>query len=165
MDINAVGKDDKGNEICYYANQFIWEENPGAEHRIDLEEFQPVLEVRSIVWMGTHRGLPLISITVTDGDQDIQMRISLRNDLVRSRMVSKYGPIFKGRMNVGCRFRLEEYTTGLLYCRDEGCHIPVVYVERVHAEPRSASKKKRTVFCPMLTTESSTLLATPKSHQ
>ena len=28
MDINAVGKDDKGNEICYYANQFIWEENP-----------------------------------------------------------------------------------------------------------------------------------------
>ena len=55
MDINAVGKDDKGNEICYYANQFIWEENPGAEHRIDLEEFQPVLEVLSIVWMGTHR--------------------------------------------------------------------------------------------------------------
>ena len=46
LDVNAIGIDKEGKDISYYANQFIWEENPGSEDRIDLEDFQPVLEVR-----------------------------------------------------------------------------------------------------------------------
>ena len=138
LDCNAIGTSKFGNEEMFYANQFVWEEDCMKEMRVDLPSFKPILEVNSITWHGSYRGTPLISITATDGSWEIEMRVSLRTQYVKKRMLSNSGPIFKGRLNVGCRFRLEEYTTGTI---NKGT-VPVVFVEKIHSEPRSKKQKK-----------------------
>ena len=138
LDTNAIGTSKFGTEECFYANQFVWEEETMQDMRVDLPEFKPILEVTAICWHGTYNGIPLISVTVTDGTLEIELRVSMRTDYVRKRMLSSNGPIFKGRLNTGCRFRLEEYTTSTI----NGGKVPVVFVERIYAEPRNQKQKK-----------------------
>ena len=146
LDINAVEHGTDGLPVEYYANQFIWEEPSMQEFRCDFPEYQPVLEVIQIQWLGTYRQMPLIHVLVTDGSETMAMRVSMRNKHVRKGLLSKNGPIFRGRLNCLCRFKLLEYTTDTVTEKATGNEVPVIYLERMMAEPRKRNKKKEDRF-------------------
>ena len=78
-----------------------------------------------VKWMGTFTRYPLIFFTVTDGVNKATMVASDRTKKGLSKFFAKSAPYRSGRMNMGCRFRLVDYTTRMF--RGE----PRIYVEKV----------------------------------
>ena len=112
LDINAITVANHNDK--FYACQYIWEEEQFQHLRQPFPEYRPVLEVQKIHWLGTHGGIPIIRLVVTDGLQSMEMRPSLRSEYVKRRNYKKTGHLFRGKLNVGKRFTLLEYTTDVI---------------------------------------------------
>ena len=139
LDINAIiGVGDYQN---YYACQYIWEEERFKHLRQPFPEYQPVLEVKQINWLGTQRGTPVIRMVVTDGFRSMEMRPSLRSDYVRRRNFKNTGHLFRGKLNVGKRFTLLEYTTDVIQCAISSNMIPTIFYEDLRAAPEKKNMK------------------------
>jgi hypothetical protein len=126
--ISAIGK-------VFHAGQVQCEDDPKLRKRMGIEEFQPVLEVRELVWLGTWSKFPRINIIVTDGLMSMEMRIGQRSPQARSAIFRKNGPLFSGKLNIGKRFRLLDYTTVM----EKGK--PMILLERIRAAPKRTSAK------------------------
>jgi hypothetical protein len=137
LDVNAI--DD--NKTLFYANQFIWEEELIDIPRVQLDEYKPILEVVSLVWLGSKNGCPLIKLIVTDGTTTMEMRPSQRNPTTTKHIFGKAGHLFKGKLNVGKRFRLLEYTTDSTLCSTTNKIVPAIFFEKVLPEIQAKNKK------------------------
>jgi hypothetical protein len=133
LDTNAISA--SGDNEKYYACQFIWEEEQYRHLRQPFPEYKPVLEVEHIHWLGTRGGIPVIRLVVTDGAQSMEMRPSLRSDYVKRRNFKKSGHLFRGKLNVGKRFTLLEYTTDVVDS------VPTIFYEDIRAEPQKKCMK------------------------
>ena len=133
LDTNAIST--SGDNEKYYACQFIWEEEQYQHLRQPFPEYQPVLEVVQLHWLGTRGGIPVMRMVVTDGFESMEMRPSLRSAYVQRRNFKKSGHLFRGKLNVGKRFTLLEYTTDVVDS------VPTVFYEDVRAEPQKKSMK------------------------
>ena len=134
LDINAITTTG-GQSNQFYACQFIWEEKQFQYLRQPFPEYQPVLEVKQIHWLGTQRGIPVIRLLVTDGVQSMEMCPSLRSEYVQRQNFKKLGHLFRGKLNVGKRFTLLEYTTDMIGSS------PTIFYEEVRAEPQKKNRK------------------------
>ena len=139
LDVNAITKNKEYEK--FYACQFIWEEEQFQHLRQPFPEYQPVLEVQELYWLGTWRGIPVIRLVVTDGLHSMEMRPSLRSDYVQRRNFKKQGHLFRGKLNVGKRFTLLEYTTDVVECGNTSSAIPTIYFEELRAEPQKKRMK------------------------
>lgn len=139
LDTNAVTVGVEG--MSYYACQFVWEEECFQHLRQPFPEYRPVLEVEQLYWMGTYRGTPLIRVVVTDGENSMEMRPSLRTDFVRRCNFKSTSPLFRGKLNVGKRFTLWEYTTDYLTGPSQESNQPTIFYEEIHAEPKKTGTK------------------------
>jgi hypothetical protein len=136
LDINSIHGNTK-----YYACQFIWEEEQFQHMQQPFPEYQPVLEVKQIQWFGTQKGIPLIRLVVTDGLQSMEMRPSLRTEYVQRRNFKKSGHLFSGKLNVGKRFTLLEYTTDNIECTITNQSTPTIFFECIPAQPQKKNMK------------------------
>ncbi len=136
LDINSI----KDNTM-YYACQFIWEEDDFQHMRQPFAEYQPVLEVEQLQWLGTQKGIPLIRLVVTDEVQSIEMRPSLSSDYVQRRNFKKLGHLFRGKLNIGKRFTLLEYTTDIYECPVTKKSTPTIFYESICAQPQKKRMK------------------------
>jgi hypothetical protein len=139
LDINAITTNVHVQK--FYACQYIWEEEQFQHLRQPFPEFQPVLEVEQIHWLGTRKGIPVIRLVVTDGLQSMEMRPSLRSDYVKKRNFKKMGHLFRGKLNVGKRFTLLEYTTDVTECAHTLNRIPTIFYEDIRAAPQKKNMK------------------------
>lgn len=145
-DINAV--DDDGTELM--AGQVQCEDDKFMRNLMDLDEFQPVLRVTKMDWLGNWGGLPTIRWYVTDRDEedddddeenreeDMVMFISHRTFPIANNFFKKWGDSKRGKLGVGRRFVLVDYTTVFqtkdkFHDKDEA----VIMVERIRCEPRA----------------------------
>jgi hypothetical protein len=140
LDVNAIATT-SGESRKFYACQYIWEEEQFQHLRQPFPEYQPVLEVEQINWLGTRRGIPVIRLVVTDGVQSMEMRPSLRSEYVQRRNFKKLGHLFRGKLNVGKRFTLLEYTTDVIECSITFNRIPTIFYEDIRAEPQRKNMK------------------------
>ena len=136
LDVNSIHDNTK-----YYACQYIWEEEEFQHLRQPFPEYQPVLEVKQIQWFGTQKGIPLIRLVVTDGVQSMEMRPSLRTQYVQRRNFKKTGHLFRGKLNVGKRFTLLEYTTDIIECTGTKKSIPTIFFETIRSQPQKKNMK------------------------
>ena len=88
-----------------------------------------------IQWLGTRKGIPLIRLVVTDGTQSMEMRPSLRTEYVKRRNFKKLGHLFRGKLNIGKRFTLLEYTTDIIECPVTKKDVPTIFYEDIRAQP------------------------------
>lgn len=148
-DINAVAED--GKELM--AGQVCCEDDRQLREIMDLDEFQPVLRVTRMEWLGNWGCVPTIRWHVTDRDEeddednedndkeqaegDMVMFISHRSFDIAKNFFKKWGDNKKGKLGVGKRFMLVDYTTvfehkNKFHDKDE----PVIMVERIRCEPK-----------------------------
>ena len=139
LDINAITTNVHVQKS--YACHYIWEEEQFQHLRQPFPEFQPVLEVEQIHWLGTRKGIPVIRLVVTDGLQSMEMRPSLRSDYVKKRNFKKLGHLFRGKLNVGKRFTLLEYTTDVTECAHTLNRIPTIFYEDIRAAQQKKNMK------------------------
>jgi hypothetical protein len=133
LDTNAICYDGK----VFYAGQIKCADNQELRKRLVLlDEYQPVLEVRELIWLGTRGKFPKIKLIVTDGIETMEMQIGFRNPERTAEFFRKKGPLFSGKLNIGKRFRLLDYTTQL---DDSGSAI--VFMERMRAAPKKVTSK------------------------
>ena len=147
-DINAVDND--GTELM--AGQVQCEDDKFMRKLMDLDEFQPVLRVTKMDWLGNWGGsVPTIRWYVTDRDEedddddyddkredDMVMFISHRTFPIAKNFFKKWGDNKRGKLGVGRRFVLLDYTTVFqtkdkFHDKDE----PVIMVERIRCEPKA----------------------------
>jgi hypothetical protein len=141
LDINAITTTGGESSRKFYACQYIWEEEQFQHLRQPFPEYQPVLEVQQIHWLGTRRRIPVIRLVVTDGVQSMEMRPSLRSEYVQRRNFKKLGHLFRGKLNVGKRFTLLEYTTDMIECSLTLNSIPTIFYEDTRAQPQRKNMK------------------------
>ena len=138
MDINAV--DSTGVE--YDAGQVCTEDDHVMRKQLSLNEYQPTLEVSELTWHGTFFRYPNLTIMVTDGKLQMMLRPSFRKKEFAKVFYAKQGHIYTGRMNVGMRIRLLDYTTSIWMSKDGVTH-PCIFVEKIRPEPKRVSSKKK----------------------
>ena len=120
--------------------------------QIQYNEFQPVLQVKEVVWTGAIRfGTPMKHWIVTDdedGGTSMVMVASTRTDSIYKHFFKTWGQSGKDvKLTKKRRFRLLDYTTsvtskGSLFSEP----IPVIHAEIIRCEPRSNFKKKLNAF-------------------
>ena len=71
----------------------------------------------------------------------MEMRPSLRSEYVQRRNFKKLGHLFRGKLNVGKRFTLLEYTTDVIECVITLNRIPTIFYEDLRAEPQKKNMK------------------------
>ena len=145
-DINAIAED--GKELM--AGQVCCEDDRQLREIMDLDEYQPVLRVTKMDWLGNWGCVPTIRWYVTDRDEEddddddeqaggeMVMFISHRSFSIAKNFFKKWGDNKKGKLGVGKRFVLVDYTTVFepkdkFHDKDE----PVIRVERIRCEPKS----------------------------
>ena len=74
LDVTAVREDRKQ----YFAALLQCEDDPDLRKRMAIEEFQPVVEIVSRTWHGTYGRFPNIKFGVSDGCDEMTMRVSYR---------------------------------------------------------------------------------------
>ena len=115
---------------------------------MDLDEYQPVLRVTKMDWLGNWGRVPTIRWYVTDRDEEdddvdeqvggeMVMFISHRTFSIARNFFKKWGDNKTGKLGVGKRFMLVDYTTvfepkNKFHDKDE----PVLLVERIRCEPK-----------------------------
>ena len=83
----------------------------------------------------------LIRLVVTDGVQSMEMRPLLRSDYVQRRTFKKLGHLFRGKLNIGKRFTLLEYTIDVIPCPLTNKGIPIIFYKDIHAQPQKKQMK------------------------
>jgi hypothetical protein len=138
LDVTAVREDGKH----FYAALLQCEDDDKLRKRMMIEEFQPILQVVSRTWHGCYGRFPNIQFVVTDGSEEMTMRVSYRRTEFAVLFFSKKGPFNRGSLNVGRKIKLLDYTTEL---RKEkgGCMGPIIRIEKFRSEPRKAVSKHR----------------------
>jgi hypothetical protein len=132
-DVNAV--DIHGIE--FFAAQVQCEDDKQLRKSLLLQEFQPVLQIHSVTWLGTFGKYPSLRFIVIDGDGDsMAMYMSHRIPHTLKSIFSKAGPFSTGRLNSGKRFRLLDYTT-ILHRNKDGTIEPRILIEKLRTQPRS----------------------------
>ena len=100
-----------------------------------------MLEVKQIQWLGTQKGISLIRLVVMDGRQSMEIHSSLRTEYVQRRNFKKSGHLFSGKMNVGKRFTLLEYTADNIECTITNQSTPTIFFECIRAQPQKKNMK------------------------
>lgn len=132
-DINAV---DDTQGIEYSAAQVQCEDDKKMRKLLQLNEFQPVLQVHSATWLGTFGKYPAIRFIVLDGNGDsMAMFVSYRLPSSLKFIFSKNGPFRTGRLNSGKKFRLLDYTT-IIHRNKDGSTESRILFEKIRTEPR-----------------------------
>ena len=149
--VNAIGIDDEtGEEVRFVAGQ-IEAEKHGVPRKWVNPEFQPVLEVKRIEWFGRNLcSYPMIKFWCTDaGDRDeICVMASPRKGHVFARQIfSKRGIYKQGKLGVGRRFQLLDFTTIVVpkdrvHCGEKA----VVHIEKIKCEPKPKRQTKMVGF-------------------
>lgn len=143
LEINAVTDD--GTE--WEAGQVIYKDDPKLRKAMKSEtpEYNPVLQVEERLWLGFWGVVPTIKFVVTDGEDKIVMYASHRTFAIAKSFMRRWGDGGKGKLGVGMRFQLLDYTTqwekkGRNHDEDEAC----IMVETVRAEPKPGKPKMQT---------------------
>ena len=147
MDINAVMEDGTEKE----AGQICCEDDAIIRKAMGLDEYNPILEVVRSEWLGKWLcPTPVMKFYCTNmqGEDEICVMVAQRCKFrFAKNLHRKGGPIQTGRLNVGRRFQLVDYTTdvakkGKFHSKEE----PVVRMERIRCEPVSMMQKKMKEF-------------------
>jgi hypothetical protein len=72
LDVTTVREDGKH----LYAVLLQCEDDAKLKKRMAIDEFQPILQVVSRTWHGTYGRFPNIQFVVTDGSEEMTMRVS-----------------------------------------------------------------------------------------
>ena len=143
QEINAVTDD--GTE--WEAAQVIWKEDDKMRKAMASEtpEYKPVLQVEERIWLGFWGVVPTIKFIVTDGEDRMVMLTSHRTFAIAKSFMRRWGDGSKGKLGVGSRFQLLDYTTtwetkGKNHDKDEAC----IMVETVKVEPKPKKPKHQT---------------------
>ena len=107
----------------------------------DEDEYKPVLEVKRTEWFGKNlRTFPMVKfwcVDDSDGDEETCVMASPREKgRFAKRFFSKSGPFHKGKLKVGRRFMLVDYTTTVV--KKDRVHNrcdEVVHMERMRSIP------------------------------
>ena len=106
----------------------------------DKDEYKPVLEVKRTEWFGKNlRTFPMVKfwcVDDDDGDEICVMASPREKGRFAKRFFSKSGPFHTGKMKVGRRFMLLDYTTTVV--KKDRVHNgsdEVVHVERMRSIP------------------------------
>lgn len=143
LDVNAVDADGKE----YHAPQICCEDDKQIRAAIELEEYNPVLEVVSTTWYGCcSMGLPVIEIMVKDANGDeMLMMATNRNRKITKAFLKRWGNKNGRKLNPGVRFKLLDYTTKVRqisqFNKEEA---PIIFVESIRVEPKPKIQSKMT---------------------
>lgn len=130
-DINAID----GEGVQFYAGQICTEDDQAMRTLLVLNEYKPVLEICELTWHGTYSKYPTLTIKVTDGVSTMLLRSSYRKPAFDKRFFSKRSPLYSGKMNLGMKIRLMDYSTSIWVDRKGVAH-PCIFVEKLMAEPK-----------------------------
>ena len=72
MDMTAVREDGKH----FFAGLLQCEDDAKLRKRMSIDEFQPILQAVSRTWLGSYGNFPNIKFIVTDGTEEMTMRVS-----------------------------------------------------------------------------------------
>jgi hypothetical protein len=133
LDVTSIDQDGKQ----YYAAMRQCEDDPHLRKTLDIDEFQPVVEIVSRTWHGSYGKFPNIRFLVSDGSQEMTMRVSYRRSEFPVLFFSKNGPFNCGRLNKGKRIKLIDYTCSLAHEKG-GTTCPTIFLEKLRAEPRKS---------------------------
>jgi hypothetical protein len=136
-DINAIDEDD----VQYDAGQICTEDDQAMLELLWLNEYKLVLEIYELTWYGTYSKYPTLTVQVTDGVLTMLLRSSYRKPAFHKRLFSKRSPLYSGKMNLGMRIRLMDYSTSIWVDR-KGCAHPCIFVEQMTAKPKRNCKKQ-----------------------
>jgi hypothetical protein len=137
-DIKAIDKD----KVQYDAGQICTKDDQAMRELLVLNEYKPVLEIWELTWHGTYSKYPTLTIKVTDGVSTMLLRSSYRKPAFHKRFFSKRSPLYSGKMNLGMRIRLMDYSTSIWVDRKGGTY-PCIFVEKMTAEPKRKCKKQK----------------------
>jgi hypothetical protein len=137
-DVTAVQEDGKQ----FFAGLVQCEDDTKLRKSLVLDEFQPIVQVVSRTWHGSYGKFPNLQFVVTDGTDEMSMRVSYRTTEIPILFFSKKGPFNSGHLNKGKKFKLLDYTCDLQYEKG-GTSLPIIYVEKIRPEPRKAIAKRR----------------------
>ena len=133
LDVTSVDPDGKQ----YFAALRQCDDDPKLRKQLVIDEFQPVVEIVSRTWHGNYGKFPNIRFLVTDGSQEMTMRVSYRRSEFPVLFFSKNGPFNCGRLNRGKRIKLIDYTCSLAHEKG-GTSCATIYIEKLRAEPRKS---------------------------
>ena len=136
LDVTAIREDGKQ----YFAALLQCEDDAKLRKRMAIDEFQPILQVVSRTWHGSFGRFPNIMFLVTDGSQEMSMRVSYRRTEFPILFFGKRGPFHRGCLNVGRKIKLLDYTMELKYEKD-GTASPTIHIEKFRSEPRKVVTK------------------------
>ena len=143
-DINAI--DASGKE--FFAPQVCCEDDKQMRALMDIEEFNPVLQVVRTEWHGFYGVVPCIKIYVKDdSEEEMLMMASYRRKDIAKKFHKQWGSGATKKLAPGTRFRLLDYTTRVntknRYTEKEE---PVILVETIRLEPKPTLQAKLTSF-------------------
>ena len=148
LDINAVTDDGVQHE----AGQICSEDDHIMRSAMGYDEFRPVLEVRRTEWFGRNLGpCPMVKfwcVDSEDGDEEVCVMASPRlKHKFAKKFYSKGGPFNNGRLKVGRRFQLVDYTTRVVMKdRIHDGKEPIVHVEKIRCAPIRRTQTKMKSF-------------------
>jgi hypothetical protein len=136
-DSSAKDEDD----VQYDAGQICTKDDQAMRELLVLNEYKPVLEICKLTWHGTYSKYPTLTIKVTDGVSTMLLRSSYQKPAFHKRFFSKWSPLYSGKINLGTRIRLMDYSTSIWVDRKGGAH-PCIFVEKMTAKPKRNCKKQ-----------------------
>ena len=130
-DVTAVREDGKH----FFAALVQCEDDAKLRKRMAIEEFQPIVQIVSRTWHGSNGRFPNIKFVITDGSEEMTMRVSHRRIEFAVLFFAKKGPYHSVRLNVGKKIRLLDYTCDVEHEKG-GSSSPIIFIEKVRSEPR-----------------------------
>jgi hypothetical protein len=127
--------------VQYDTGQICTEDDQAMRERLVLNEYKPVLEICKLTWHGTYSKYPTLTIKATDGVSTMLLRSSYRKPAFHKRFFSKQSPLYSGKINLGMRIRLMDYSTSIWVDRKGGAH-PCIFVEKITSEPKRKCRKQ-----------------------
>jgi hypothetical protein len=104
-----------------------------------LNEYKPVLEICTTNVAGAYFKYPT---QVSDGVTTMLLRSSFRKPAFYESFFSKQSPLYSGKMKLGIKIRLVDYTTSIWVDRKGSAHL-CGFVEKMAAEPKSSCRKQK----------------------
>ena len=135
-DINAI--DNEG--VQFDAGQICTKNDQEVRAVLALNEYNPVLEMSKLRWHGTYFQYPTCTIMVSDGVSSMMLRSSFRKPAFQKRFYAKRSPLYTGKMNLGRKIKLKDYTTSI-WVDKSGIMHPCFFVENMIAEPKTSRWK------------------------
>jgi hypothetical protein len=129
-DINAIDKEG----VQFDAGQICTKDDQVMRALLALNEYNPVLEISQLTWHGTYFQYPTLTIMVSDDVSRMMLRSSFRRPAFSKRFYSKRSPLYTGKMNLGQKIKLMDYTTSIWVDRNGITH-PCMFVKKMIAKP------------------------------